>query len=228
MFTVKEAQAKLGLSTPQAVYSLAKRLGWVKTTKAGRTAFYAEDVLNYFSTKADGSPRRPEAKPALPSSTGSESEPEAEAEEPSYREVNIFALKPGDVFIHEGERWTFVRIKKMTVKSRYVSVVAQREGHGSGLWSIKFAYEFDLMKDSVRERGRTVRVVEHTEELSRNDVNDLVRGDLFVIDWKDRAQLYRFDHYTGAKVVGINPLTGGKVSISRRGTRFVKIENLPN
>jgi len=126
---------------------------------------------------------------------------------------NIGFLRKGDVILYNDKLYLYDRIPNGS-NSVYVTDMETRK-------SLK------LRITSDKEFFDIVGYCENSNTQPKNDINELQKGDLFVIDHEQKGSyIFRFEKANRANIIAINPMNNKEVRISMN---FIctKIGNMP-
>lgn len=199
LFSVKEVQIRLNLSSPQQVHAKAKRLGWKKVKKSSRTYFSEFDVLaNDKGVGVVSLLNDPDPDPQVKS----------DSSDVKKEKKLAFELASGDEFEYKNVRYTFIRWKR-----GMKTLVARKHSDGQS-WGIK-----GILPQS--------QVIVFGNNAPKDDSKSLKKGDLFALEESTRCDLFRYERETQVNVIAVNPISGQKHTIHKGDFKIIKLENLP-
>jgi hypothetical protein len=141
------------------------------------------------------------------------SEKRSSSSKPGVERRQVVSLEPGDKFRRIGGDDVY-KLQRWGKGKKYVNLKCLRVSDDS-TWTVKF----NALTNEVEYLGRDELV---------DDVDELVEGDLFVLDrGNGKCELYRFTGRNGRYVLAVNPLSNTPAKIVPSGWRLVKVENLP-
>ena len=108
-------------------------------------------------------------------------------------------LHTGDkIKLTNGDIMEFVRLKR-------TKFVATMNGQS---YSVPI-----YMYDSLVEKVDTNKLNEVKKEEKKNILSELKKGDWFYINKNGKAIVFKFEEVKGQKIIGINPINGGRARI---------------
>jgi len=126
---------------------------------------------------------------------------------------NLGYLRKGDVILYNDKLYLYDRIPNGS-SSVYVTDMETRK-------SLKLRITSDKQFFDI------VGYCENSNTQSKNDINELQQGDLFVIDHEQKGSyIFRFEKANRSNIIAINPMNNKEVRISMN---FIctKIGNMP-
>jgi len=132
----------------------------------------------------------------------------------SANRKKVGRLRKGDVILYDGKLFIFDRIPQGS-KSIYTVGIDDMKSY-----KLHIDNGGDTHYDVVGyKEGRLYDV--------KIDTDELVKGDLFVIDHNTKGSfIFRFERYTSSSIFAINPMNNKEVRISRT-FNCTKLDNMP-
>jgi hypothetical protein len=130
------------------------------------------------------------------------------------KRTNVGKLHRGNVILYRDELYMFDRIPN-GARSIYTIHMETLKSYKIPITNGGETY-YDVV--GFKEGGITK---------PQRDTEELVKGDLFALDYnKQGSYIFRFERYTNSSVVAINPMNNKEVRISKH-MNLTKIENMP-
>ncbi len=124
---------------------------------------------------------------------------------------SAFELKEGDVM--EGGRFAFTDWSRGMQSYKCIEIATGKK------YKTKIGFRENFVVIGTYK-------IEKTKDKFGNDVDNLVEGDLFVIDDNGKALCFRFERYTDRKIKAVSVFDeNSKITIDKSFT-VIKIENL--
>jgi uncharacterized protein YjhX (UPF0386 family) len=115
------------------------------------------------------------------------------------KEIKVMELNAGDkIKLTNGDIMIFDRLKR-------TKFVATMNGQS---YNVPI-----LMFDSVVEKIDIVKLQKEKKEEKNNILSTLKKGDYFYINKNGNAIVFKFEGLEGRKIIGINPINGGRTRI---------------